>query len=248
MKMIKFFIGFDTREAEAYDVLYASMKKHNSNIEIQPIILSHMQEQGLMTRKFEKRGGITYDVISNAPCSTEFSISRFLTLHLARQQGYRYAVFMDCDMLVTCDIEEEILQEILGCGAPIFCTKHNYNPSSDIKMDNQVQTRYGMKNWSSLVIYDVYHPYNQTLTLDMVNTARGLDLHQFCWLEDTSVICPLPLDDNGIPIYNYLVGEYRKPTMVPKLIHYTEGVPSMSGYEDCLYANLWWDYYNEIYK
>jgi hypothetical protein len=246
---IKIFVGFDPRESEAYDVLYASIKKHNPDTAVQPIILSHMQDQGWLWREFEQREGIKYDVISDAPCSTEFSISRFLTLHLAREQGYDYAVFMDCDMLVTCDLESELLREISNNpDVPVFCTQHNYNPSTDIKMDGQIQTKYGMKNWSSFVIYNVNHPLNNLLTLDMINNERGLHLHQFCWLPDTDVICTLPLDGNGIPIYNYLVGEYGVPDETPKVVHYTEGVPTMKGYEDCLYSNLWWDYYNRIYS
>ena len=239
---MKIYIGFDRREADAYDVLYASIREYNKTVDIQPIILSHMQERGLMTRTFYHKNGVMMDEISNAPCSTEFSISRFLTLPLAREEGVDYAVFMDCDMLVTCDIEVELMKEVEGKDAPVFCVKHDHNPTEDVKMDGQVQTKYGMKNWSSFVVYNVNHPLNDPLTVKMVNTERGLSLHQFCWLKHKDVISTLPID------YNHLVGYYGKTINVPRNIHYTEGIPTMEGYENCDYADLWLNYYNEIYK
>jgi hypothetical protein len=42
------------------------------------------------------------------------------------------------------------------------------------------------------------------LTLDYLNTAAGLELHQFKWLEDEKLIGALPLE------WNWLFGEYEK--------------------------------------
>lgn len=239
---IKFYIGYDVREREAFHVLCASLQRYNDGILMEGIVLSDMQDLGLMTRKYERRKGILYDVISDHPCSTEFSISRFLTLELARLDGVDYAVFMDSDMLVTCDMEQAVLNEVMKDNAPVWCVKHDHIPSEDTKMDGQVQSKYGMKNWSSFVVYNVNHPLNKALTLEEVNTRRGIELHQFCWLEDKELISPLPVD------YNYLVGYYPKSSTIPRNIHYTEGIPTMAGYEGCNYATLWMNYYNEIYK
>ncbi len=64
------------------------------------------------------------------------------------------------------------------------------------------------------------HPANKRLTLDMVNTLPGRDLHRFCWLEDEDI--------GGLPVaWNYLVGE-RMPKVKPKLLHYTNGTPEIS--------------------
>lgn len=240
---VKIYIGFDPKEVEAYDVLVQSLKTFNPDIQYQPIILSHMEEQGLYTRSYHIEDGVMIDDISKHSCATEFAISRFLTLHLAREEDIDYAVFMDSDMLVSCDMERYVqgLAEETP-DAPVFCVKHDHNPSESVKMDGQVQSRYGMKNWSSFVVYSVKNPLNNALDLEMVNTKRGIELHQFCWIDDLEQISPLPIDAN------FLVGYYTKTSRKPINIHYTEGIPTMDGYGDCDYSELWWGYYNEIYK
>jgi hypothetical protein len=98
-------------------------------------------------------------------------------------------------------------------------------------MDGQAQTRYARKNWSSFLIFNCDHPANQRLTLEMVNTLPGRDLHRFCWLEDHE-IGELPQR------WNFLVG-HTDPAIDPACIHWTSGTPDMKGYEDAAYADLW---------
>jgi len=100
-------------------------------------------------------------------------------------------------------------------------------------MDGQVQTSYERKNWSSVVIWNCNHPKTRMLTPELVNTKRGLWLHQFQWLDDDEIG---ELD----PRWNWLVG-HSDPAIKPGLVHFTEGVPSMPGYEHCDYAQNWWD-------
>lgn len=76
------------------------------------------------------------------------------------------------------------------------------------------------------------------LTPNYVNSATGLELHQFKWLENENLIGELPLE------WNWLVGEYHFNNNV-KNIHYTEGGPYFKNYNNCEYAKEWFDYYKE---
>jgi hypothetical protein len=70
------------------------------------------------------------------------------------------------------------------------------------------------------------------LTATYVNTATGLELHQFKWLDDENEIGALPLE------WNWLVGEY--PFLeAAKLVHFTRGGPYFDEYKNCDYANEW---------
>ena len=70
------------------------------------------------------------------------------------------------------------------------------------------------------------------LTAPYVNTATGLELHQFKWLDDENEIGALPLE------WNWLVGEYPFQDAA-KLVHFTRGGPYFDGYKNCDYANEW---------
>jgi hypothetical protein len=65
-----------------------------------------------------------------------------------------------------------------------------------------------------------------------VNTASGLELHQFKWLESESLIGALPAR------WNHLVG-YDAPRSDAALVHYTLGGPYFPEYADCEYADEW---------
>jgi len=65
-----------------------------------------------------------------------------------------------------------------------------------------------------------------------VNTATGLELHQFKWLGDDGLIGELPAR------WNHLVG-YDAPRRDAALVHYTIGGPWFDPYRDCEYAEEW---------
>lgn len=231
--MIRVYIGYDTRQDEAYRVAEASILKHASQpVSITPLRLDRLMAQGLIRRPLERKGGRIHDVISGVSQATEFANSRFIVPFLA-QTGY--AIFMDCDVLCLGDIAE--LYDAIDKSAAVSVVKHGgLHPNSvaaSFKMDGQEQLVYGRKNWSSMVAWNVTHPANRRLTLDVVNGCRGIDLHQFFWLKDDE-IGELP------PEWNWLVGVQPKPES-PKLAHYTLGLPNMKGYEDSPYAKLWTD-------
>lgn len=221
-------IGFDPREAAAFAVTRHSIKERlSSPIPIMGIVLDEMRRMGLYTRPTEKRNGVLWDVLSDAPMSTEFACSRFLTPILARRG---WALFMDCDMLVLGDLTE-LFDEAERSGKALLCVQHQHRVEEGAaKMDGQVQVNYARKAWSSLMMIDCDHPANRRLTVDMVNRLPGRDLHRFCWLPD---------EDIGAidPGWNVLVGHTDCDD--PKLLHFTDGVPLMPGYENGPYAEEW---------
>ena len=219
-------IGYDPREAEAFSVARESLRARcNLPIPVHGVVLDDLRAQGLYNRPTERRDGRLWDVISNAPMSTEFAISRFLVPHLAKTG---WALFMDSDMLVRANINKVF--DLCDPAKAVMCVKHNYRPIDKTKMDGQEQTRYARKNWSSFLIFNLAHEANNALTLEMVNSVPGRDLHRFCWLED-DLIGELP------PEWNFLVGHSDHPN--PKVVHFTEGGPWMEGFENVPYANEW---------
>ena len=72
----------------------------------------------------------------------------------------------------------------------------------------------------------------RALTPDYVNTASGLELHQFKWLANDELIGEIPAR------WNHLVG-YNAPNRDVSLVHYTLGGPYFQEYRDCEYADEW---------
>lgn len=219
-------IGFDHREAQAFAVCRHSIKRRlTQQIPVKGLVLSDLERMGIYKRPWEKRDNGLWDVISEAPMSTEFAVSRFLTPLLAKTG---WAVYMDADLLARCSLAR--LFELANPKYAVMCVKHNHNPEGQlVKKEGQQQTAYARKNWSSMMMFNVDHPANKKLTHDMVNTVPGRDLHRFCWLEDDEIGA---LD----PAWNYLVG-ITKIDHEPNLVHFTLGVPFMAGYEHCEYAD-----------
>lgn len=219
-------IGYDPRETEAFAVCRRSLRRHSYGMMINPIDLAELRRIGLYSRPTERRDGQLWDVISEAPMSTEFAISRFLTPILAREG---WALFMDCDMLVRRNLAGII--NALDPSKAVMCVKHNYEVTNDVKMDDQVQTRYARKNWSSVMAFNCDHPANKALTVEMINTVPGRDLHRFCWLNDDEIGA---LD----PAWNYLVG-ITKDVEEPGIVHYTNGGPWFDEYRDVPFGDEW---------
>lgn len=228
-------IGWDAREAAAFAVARYSIQRRLSArvVPIRGVILSQLRAEGFYTRPTSRRGSLLWDDISDAPMSTEFACSRFLVPELVRQKphggGPRWALFMDCDMLVRTDIHR-LFDECCADKA-VMVVKHDHKPKNTTKMDGQVQTQYARKNWSSVMAFNVDHPANDNLTPELVNKIPGRDLHAFCWLKDEHI------GEFG-PEWNYLVGHTRKK-VEPKIVHFTDGIPLMPGYENCDYADEW---------
>ena len=141
---------------------------------------------------------------------------------------------MDCDMLCLGDIAElwgSRIPETWLPGPAVQVVKHDYVPTETTKFLGQKQEPYERKNWSSVMLF--HNQKCRALTPEYVETAPGLDLHQFKWTQDDR-IWNLP------PSWNYLVGHTKlKEGLPPKLIHYTTGGPWFPEYANCEYADEW---------
>lgn len=231
-------VGFDPREAAAFAVCRDTIiRRLTQIIPVHGIVLDMLREAELYYRPTEMRDGKLWDVISDAPMSTEFAISRFFTVMLA---GTGWGLFMDCDMLVRVSLVRLFEYAEQHPEYAVICVKHNHVPTETTKMDGQAQLRYARKNWSSFVLYNADHPSNKKLTVEMLNTLPGRDLHRFCWLEDHEI------GEIG-PEWNFLVGE-TKADVVPNVLHFTKGGPWMHDYQDVDYANEWMESLNQWAK
>lgn len=243
-------IGYDDKEAVPYAVARHSVRAHcRFSTPIFGVVLQDLINNGLYTRQIEHREvagkEIMWDPISGAPMSTQFAISRFFILELA-QKAHSYnrgwALFVDCDVLLRSPIEDLFFAAELQPEKALVCVPHQQVVESDFKKDGQLQAKevdsrfpgkYTRKNWSSVMLLNRIHPANKGLTLELLNTAPGRDLHRFCWLKDDEIGY---LDSK----WNYLVGvDSLKPGADPCLVHFTNGGPWLPQYKEVEYAEEW---------
>jgi len=211
--LIRVFIGFDPRETVAYSVLAHSIQARASvPVSIAQLALSQLGQ--VLTRE------------RHALQSTDFSFARFLTPYLSDYAGW--SLFMDCDMLMRDDIAR--LWDLRDERYAVQVVKHDHKPRETVKFLGAAQTPYAKKNWSSVMLFN--NARCKALTPDYVNTASGLELHQFKWLESEELIGALPRR------WNHLVG-YDAPDEDIALAHYTIGGPYFPEYADCPLADEW---------
>lgn len=232
--MLEIVAGWEFREATGDNLCaFSATRRTSKPLRITPLIEKPLRHAGLYTRLHEERDGQLWDLISDAPMATTFANSRFLTPFLATPEA-EFVLFCDfADMLFLADPAE--LFALASEDHAIQVVKHHYTPAELKKMDGRAQTTYLRKNWSSVILWNLTHPANARLTVEMVNTLPGRELHRFCWLEDEE-IGELPLE------WNYLVGVEPDVTQTgvrPKLLHFTLGLPTMPGYENGPYADVW---------
>lgn len=222
-------IGYDSREQLPYDVTEFSIRRHASiPLEIIPIKLEDVRAKGLYRRPMETRDGRMWDVLSDAPMSTQFANSRFLVPYLAKTD---WAIFCDCDFLWRADVAE--LMKLADPSKALLCVQHLHRPPESLKMDNQAQLLYARKNWSSMMLWNLKHPAHLHLTLDVFNSLPGRDLHRFCWLQDNEI--------GDLPVtWNWLEG-HSDPKINPKVIHYTRGGPWFDNWQHVAFAKEWLD-------
>jgi lipopolysaccharide biosynthesis glycosyltransferase len=213
--MIRVFIGYDGREAVAFNVLSHSINTRASvPVTIAPLMLSQLK--GLFRRE---RHGLQ---------STDFSFSRFLTPLLSGYEGW--SLFCDCDMLMLDDIKT--LWDLRDDRYAVQVVKHDHKPADTTKFLGEPQRPYEKKNWSSVMLFN--NAKCRALTADYVNTATGLELHQFKWLGDDSLIGELPHRWNHLVDYDPTV-----PADKVSFLHFTDGGPYFESYKSCSYADVW---------
>lgn len=211
--MIRIFIGFDPRETIAWHVLTHSILARSSQpVNFIPLALNNLKD--LMWRERDPLQ------------STDFSFSRFLTPYLSGYEGW--SLFIDCDMLILEDISK--LWALRDDRYAVMCVKHNHVPTEITKFHNEKQTVYAKKNWSSVMLFN--NTRCRALTPEFTNTASGLELHQFKWLESDNLIGDLPAG------WNHLVG-YDRPQSGASNVHYTSGGPYFEEFQACEYSGEW---------
>lgn len=205
----RIFIGYDPREAAAYHVAaHSILRRASLPVSTTPLALCNLT--GLYHRPHEPQQ------------RTEFSFSRFLVPALCGFKGW--ALYMDSDVLVRCDVAELAARcNFDNWYQAAFVVKHDYMPKDG------AAAAYPRKNWSSVILFN--NELCRRLTPEYVNTASGLELHRFQWLPDAK-IGALPRE------YNHLVGEYT-PDPEAKIVHYTRGGPWQEEFADCEFGDAW---------
>jgi len=112
----------------------------------------------------------------------------------------------------------------------VMVVQHDHVPNESVKFLGQPQTSYEKKNWSSVMLFN--NDRCRALDRDYVNSASGLELHQFKWLDSDAEIGELPAR------WNFLVG-YDAPRDDIALLHYTTGGPYFEEYRGVAYADAW---------
>ena len=215
--MINVFIGFDEGEKVSYHILSESIRRKSSvPVSITPLCLSNLPE---FKRELQPNQ------------STEFAFSRFLVPYLSEYKGW--SLFLDCDMMFRDDIKK--LWDMRDNNKSIMCCKHDYIPKQNVKFRGAKNEPFPKKNWSSFMLMNNHRC--KMLSKEYVETASGLELHQFKWTHEENV-GELPLE------WNWLVGEYVY-NKDAKNVHWTLGGPYFKDYKTSDYADEWFRLYNE---
>jgi hypothetical protein len=109
---VRIFVGFDPREAVAFNVLSHSIQSRT----VKPVSITPLELSQLDSLMWRERDDLQ---------STDFSFSRFLVPCLCGFEGW--AVFMDCDMLVLDDIAN--LWALRDERHAVQVVKHDHRPS-----------------------------------------------------------------------------------------------------------------------
>ena len=214
-------VGYEPREARSFKLALASARK--CGFDPTPLYEDRLRASGLLYRPWDQRGQM-WDFNSNAPQATSFAISRFFTPILAHSG---WCLFVDCDMVFLRDAHQ--LARLADPRYAVMVVKHDVGAVGGTKMDNQTQTAYPRKLWSSVMLWNIDHPANRRLNVQMLNQWPGRDLHAFGWLSDDE-IGELPME------WNWLVGMQEKPA-APAIAHYTLGTPELL--TKCPHADIW---------
>jgi hypothetical protein len=220
--MINVVIGYDEGEKVAFHVLSESIRKHASQpVAITPLCLNTIKEHFWRDKQDNQ--------------STEFAFSRFIVPWLMGYKGW--TIFMDCDMLFRDDIAK--LWELRDFKYSVMCCKHDYEPKQGVKFRGAKNEKFPKKNWSSMMLMN--NTLCTALTPEYVNSASGLELHQFKWLPNEDSCGTIPLE------WNWLVGEYEYNNNA-KNVHYTLGGPYFNDYKDCDYSKEWMEVWRQATK
>jgi lipopolysaccharide biosynthesis glycosyltransferase len=219
LELIKIVIGFDQRESIAYHAFCQSIIE-NSSMPVQFLPLA------INTLKNYKE--------THTDQSNDFIYSRFLTPHLNNFEGW--AIFADGDMICQSDIKE--LWDLRDESKALMVVKHDYLTKANIKYLGNKNENYPRKNWSSVILWNCYHPKHKILTPEFIQNQTGKYLHRFSWLDDKE-IGEIPKE------WNWLAIEYPENKNA-KLIHYTLGTPCFKEYEKTDMSDIWYKTFERV--
>jgi lipopolysaccharide biosynthesis glycosyltransferase len=218
---LRVYIGHDSREERAFGVAQRTAQRFGCDVVA--LRTDRLQSAGLLTRPVDRRGQM-YDLMSDAPQSTDFAVARFFVPLLCHGG---WCLFADADVVFLEDPHE--LLALADESKAVQVVKHENLREVATKMDNQVQTAYARKLWSSVALWNCDHPANRRLNLTTLNQWPGRDLHAFRWLADDE-IGELPHEAN------WLVEMQPKPDR-PVVAHYTLGTPDIRPHTE--HAAIW---------
>jgi hypothetical protein len=154
----RIFIGYDSRQDIAYQVLRHSILKHTSRpLDVRPLVLADLD----------------FPRPTDPLASTEFTYTRFLVPYLCGYSGR--ALFIDSDMLCLSDLSG--LLELSLEPYWLRVVKHDQQAVDGVKMDGRPQRNYPRKNWSSLMLMDCTKL--TAWSYQNVLTQSGAWLHRF---------------------------------------------------------------------
>lgn len=211
--MLNIWIGYDKQFGANIGPELDSIAHHSKDVKIN---LLRLDKLPMLTRPRE------------ATQSTDSAFTRWLIPYLGNYTGWH--LYLDSDMLVCKDLE--LLWNMRDESKAVMVVKHNHSTGVTTKFNNMTQTYYTRKNWSSLIMFNA--SLCKQLTPEYVNTAPGLDLHQFRWLEDEQ-IGSLPNE------WNHLVG-VDAPNADPAIVHWTLGGPWFAEHASAEHADKWLSY------
>lgn len=233
-KMIRVYIGWDVRDAKAYQVAEASLLAHASiEVEVVGLFEHRLRALGHYRRAYMMTGNSQrIDCIDGLPFSTDFSFTRFLVPWLAGDaKADELVVYTDPDVLWRSDIARLLALCDTKTDTALWCVHNNHQPVEERKALG-VQTSYPRKNWSSVM---VFRPSQIVADMnEQTNMRTGRWLHTFRWLGD-DLIGKLPES------WNLLEGSGGLG-FKPDLVHYTRGTPDFDEYKDAAYSDEWRSY------
>lgn len=163
------------------------------------------------------------------------SLTRFWLPFICNYQGL--SLFVDYDFLFLkspLEIIEEVGDKLTQ--KAVFVVRHPKYVKNNLNDEESIKENiYDRKNWSSLILFNNEHPKNKKLEPEYLNNHKTeLDFHQFKWLLDDD-IGHLSIKWNVLDNYYYMLEEDIGA------VHYTDGGPWFSDYENTMYSQLWKD-------
>ena len=222
MQVLDIYLGYDGKvEPVAYYVCMQSIiEKSSIPVRFTPLALNTLKEY----------------TETHTDGSNAFIYSRFLVPYLNNFKGM--ALFLDGDMIVRSDVAELLYE--FDPNEAVKVVKHSYKTKHPVKYLGAKNEDYPCKNWSSVVLWNCSHWLNRQLTPKFVQEKTGKYLHRFEWLK-------YPEEQVGKldETWNHLVGEYEYNPDA-KLAHFTLGTPCFKDYQNCDYAQEWFETYQRM--